>query len=44
MTVESTGVAGALTEAWQTFRAASLDDPKGWDLASAGAEIRPQGS
>ena len=41
MTIASADVAGALAEAWQAFRDASRDDPRGWDLASAAAEVRP---
>jgi hypothetical protein len=44
MTVASADVAGALTEAWQAFREAARDDPRGWDLASAAAEVRPEGN
>ena len=36
-------VADALAEAWQAFREAARDDPRGWDLASAAAEVRPEG-
>ena len=43
MTIASADVAGALTEAWQAFRDAARDDPRGWDLASAAAEVRPEG-
>ena len=43
MTIASADVAGALTEAWQAFRDAARDDPSGWDLASAAAEVRPEG-
>ena len=42
MTIASADVAGALAEAWQAFRDASRDDPRGWDLASAAAEVRPE--
>jgi hypothetical protein len=42
MTVASADVAGALAEAWQAFSAAARDDPRGWDLASASAEVRPE--
>jgi hypothetical protein len=41
MTIASADVAGALAEAWQAFRDAARDDPRGWDLASAAAEVRP---
>jgi hypothetical protein len=43
MTIASADVAGALAEAWQVFREAARDDPRGWDLASAAAVVRPEG-
>jgi len=43
MTIASADVAGALTGAWQAFRDATRNDPRGWDLASAAAEVRPEG-
>jgi len=43
MTIASADVAGALAEAWQAFRDAARGDPRGWDLASAAAEVRPDG-
>jgi hypothetical protein len=43
MTIASADVAGALTEAWQVFRDAASDDLRGWDLASAAAEVQPDG-
>jgi hypothetical protein len=43
MTIASADVASALAEAWQAFRDAARDDPRGWDLASAAAEVRPEG-
>lgn len=43
MTVASPDVAAALAEAWDAFRDAARDDPRGWDLASAAAEIEPEG-
>ena len=43
MTIASADVARALAEAWQAFRDAARDDPRGWDLASAAAEVRPEG-
>lgn len=43
MTVASTDIAGALTEAWQAFTDGAHDDPRGWDLASATAEVQPEG-
>lgn len=42
MTVASGDVAYALADAWQAFRDAACDDPKGWDLRSAAAEIQPE--
>ena len=42
MTVTSADVAGALAEAWQAFRDAARDDPRGWDLATAAAEVTPE--
>ena len=42
MTIAAADIAGALAEAWQAFRDASSDDPRGWDLASAAAEVRPE--
>ena len=42
MTVVSADVAAALAEAWQAFMDAARDDPRGWDLPSAAAEIRPE--
>jgi hypothetical protein len=43
MTIASVDVAGALAKAWQVFTDAARDDARGWDLASAAAEVRPQG-
>jgi hypothetical protein len=43
MTIASPDVAGALAEAWQAFRDAARADPRGWDLATAAAEVRPEG-
>ena len=43
MTIASADVAGALAQAWQAFSDAAHDDPRGWDLASAAAEVRPEG-
>jgi hypothetical protein len=34
-------VAEALGAAWQAFRQAAGDDPAGWDLAAAVAEVKP---
>jgi hypothetical protein len=42
--IASADVVGALAEAWQAFREAARDDPRGWDLASAEAEVRPEGT
>ena len=42
MTIASADVAGALAQAWQAFSDAAHDDPRGWDLASAAAEVRPE--
>ena len=42
MTIASADVGGALSEAWQAFRDAARDDLRGWDLASAAAEVRPE--
>ena len=42
MTIASADLAGALTEAWQALKDAGRDDPRGWDLASAAAEVRPE--
>jgi hypothetical protein len=41
LTIASADVAGALAEAWQAFMGAARDDVRGWDLASAAAEVRP---
>lgn len=43
MTVAAADVADAVAEAWQAFREAARDDPRGWDLASAAAEAQPEG-
>jgi hypothetical protein len=42
MTIASADVAGPLAEAWQAFNDAARDDPRGWDLANAAAEVRPE--
>jgi hypothetical protein len=42
MTVVSADVAGAIEEAWQVFTDASSGDRRGWDLASAAAEVQPE--
>jgi hypothetical protein len=41
MTVTAADVSDALTSAWRVFRQASDDDVRGWDMASAAAEVRP---
>src|SRR5260370_20125758 len=43
ITVSAPDVAQALTAAWRAFRKAAGDDAAGWDMASATAEIVPQG-
>jgi hypothetical protein len=43
MTIASVDVASALAEAWRAFGDAARDDPRGWNLASAAAEVRPEG-
>ncbi len=40
--VDATDVAEALTATWTAFRQAAGDDPAGWDIAAASAEIRPE--
>jgi len=42
MTIETADVAGAVTLAWEAFRAAA-GDPGSWDLAVAAASVRPAG-
>jgi hypothetical protein len=42
MTVDAVDVAEALTVAWDAFQRAAGDDPAGWDLASARAEVQPE--
>lgn len=42
MTVAADDVAAALAAAWQAFMQAARDDPRGWDLASATAEVQPE--
>jgi hypothetical protein len=42
MTVTATDVAEALDRAWQAFRLAAASDSRGWDTASASAEVRPR--
>jgi len=44
MTVIAPDVAQALTAAWWTFRKAAGNDAEGWDMATATAEIRPDGT
>jgi hypothetical protein len=41
MTVRAADVAEALASAWRTFQQAAHDDPNGWEMASAAAEVRP---
>ena len=41
LTADSPGVAWALATAWWAFVKADSDDPAGWDMASATAEVRP---
>ena len=41
LTVDAPDVARALTAAWRAFQRAASDDPAGWDMASATAEVRP---
>jgi hypothetical protein len=43
MAVDSGDVAEALTLAWRVFREAAGDDADGWDMATATAEVRPEG-
>jgi hypothetical protein len=43
MTVLAPDIAQALTTAWWTFRKAVGNDTEGWDMASATAEVRPEG-
>jgi hypothetical protein len=40
-TVRAADVAEALDLAWQVFRQAAGDDPAGWDMTAAMAEVRP---
>jgi hypothetical protein len=42
-TVNADDVAEALDLAWWAFRKAAGEDPAGWDLARAVAEVRPEG-
>jgi hypothetical protein len=42
MTVDAADVAQALTLAWDAFGRAVGDDPTGWDVASARAEVQPE--
>jgi hypothetical protein len=44
MTVTAPDVAQAMTAAWWTFRKAVGNDTEGWDMATATAEIRPEGT
>jgi hypothetical protein len=40
-TVVTTDVADALAIAWGAFRGAARDDPAGWEVTAAAAEIQP---
>ena len=42
LTVVTTDVAGALTVAWDAFRGAAWDDPGGWEVAAATAQVQPE--
>jgi hypothetical protein len=42
MTVEAADVAEALAFAWDAFQRAAGDDPAGWNLSSARAEVQPE--
>ena len=41
-TVAAPDVAGAVTIAWEAFRAAAAGDRLGWDLAAAAVEAQPE--
>lgn len=41
MTIAAGDVAEALATAWWAFRQAARDDARGWDMASATADVRP---
>lgn len=42
MTVVAADVAEALDTAWLVFRDAARGEPRGWDLASAAAEVQSE--
>ena len=42
VTVIATDVADALSIAWDTFRSAAQDDPAGWEVADATAQVQPE--
>ena len=42
LTVVTTDVAGALTIAWDAFLSAARDDPAGWEVAAAAAQVQPE--
>ena len=42
VTVVTTDVADALTIAWDAFRSAARDDPAGWEVAAATAQVQPE--
>jgi hypothetical protein len=41
LTVVTTDVAGGLTIAWDAFCIAARDDPAGWEMAAAAAQVQP---
>src|SRR5207244_5300507 len=42
LTVITTDVADALAIAWGAFRGAARDDPAGWEVTAAAAEVQPE--
>jgi hypothetical protein len=42
LTVVAINVADALTTAWDAFRGAARDDPGGWEVAAATAQVQPE--
>ncbi len=42
VTVVTTDVADALAIAWDAFRSAARDDPAGWEVAAATAQVQPE--
>ncbi len=42
LTVAATDVADALAIAWDAFRGAAQDDPAGWEVAAAAAQVQPE--